>query len=69
MCLAFLYFKKSKIYIMGRGDIKTKKGKIFAGSFGKIRSAKTIKPTATITKKEEATEGAVPKKAAVKKAK
>lgn len=25
---------------MGRGDIKTKKGKIFAGSFGKTRSAK-----------------------------
>ena len=31
---------------MGRGDIKTKKGKIFAGSFGKTRSAKT-KKTAT----------------------
>ena len=26
---------------MGRGDIKTKKGKIFAGSFGKTRSAKS----------------------------
>ena len=26
---------------MGRGDIKTKKGKIFAGSFGKTRPAKT----------------------------
>ncbi len=25
---------------MGRGDIKTKKGKIFAGSFGKARPAK-----------------------------
>jgi 30S ribosomal protein S31 len=25
---------------MGRGDIKTKKGKIFAGSFGKSRPAK-----------------------------
>lgn len=25
---------------MGRGDIKTKKGKIFAGSFGKTRPAK-----------------------------
>ncbi|MEO6489219.1 MAG: 30S ribosomal protein THX [Ferruginibacter sp.] len=31
---------------MGRGDIKTKKGKIFAGSFGKTRSAKTVKPVA-----------------------
>ncbi len=55
---------------MGRGDIKTKKGKIFAGSFGKIRSAKTTKPTATIIKKEEAIETVVvPKKAAAKKAK
>jgi 30S ribosomal protein S31 len=25
---------------MGRGDIKSKKGKIFAGSFGKTRPAK-----------------------------
>jgi 30S ribosomal protein S31 len=30
---------------MGRGDKKTKKGKIFKGSFGKSRSAKTaVKP-------------------------
>jgi 30S ribosomal protein S31 len=28
---------------MGRGDKKTKKGKIFKGSFGKSRSAKTNK--------------------------
>jgi len=28
---------------MGRGDIKTKKGKIFAGSFGKSRPAKAAK--------------------------
>jgi 30S ribosomal protein S31 len=40
---------------MGRGDIKTKKGKIFAGSFGKSRPAKTKK--------------AATKKAAVKKSK
>ena len=26
---------------MGRGDKRTKKGKIFKGSFGKSRSAKT----------------------------
>lgn len=25
---------------MGRGDVRTKKGKIFAGSFGKTRAAK-----------------------------
>ena len=42
--------------IMGRGDIKTKKGKTFAGSFGKTRPAK---PAAA--KKSAA------KKAAVKK--
>ncbi len=28
---------------MGRGDIKTKKGKITKGSFGKSRPAKTVK--------------------------
>lgn len=31
---------------MGRGDIKTKKGKIFAGSFGKSRPAKPAKAAA-----------------------
>jgi 30S ribosomal protein S31 len=31
---------------MGRGDVKTKKGKIFKGSFGKIRSAKVVKKAA-----------------------
>jgi 30S ribosomal protein S31 len=29
--------------IMGRGDAKTKKGKIFSGSFGKARPAKQVK--------------------------
>ncbi|CAN5312830.1 hypothetical protein BH09BAC2_BH09BAC2_05900 [soil metagenome] len=36
---------------MGRGDVKTKKGKIFKGSFGKTRSSKTKTVT---TKKKEA---------------
>lgn len=36
---------------MGRGDIKTKKGKITAGSFGKIRPKK--KATAVPKKAEE----------------
>ncbi|MBS1733517.1 MAG: 30S ribosomal protein THX [Bacteroidetes bacterium] len=31
---------------MGRGDIRTKKGKISAGSFGKARPAKKVKPAA-----------------------
>jgi 30S ribosomal protein S31 len=30
----------SKIFFMGRGDKKTKKGKIFKGSFGKSRPAR-----------------------------
>ncbi len=29
---------------MGRGDKKTKKGKIFMGSFGKSRPARPVKP-------------------------
>jgi len=32
---------------MGRGDKKTKKGKIFKGSFGKSRPAKVAKKKAT----------------------
>ena len=41
---------------MGRGDKKTKKGKIFKGSFGKARPAREAKPKAAATaeKKEEA---------------
>ncbi|MBI1779913.1 MAG: 30S ribosomal protein THX [Sphingobacteriales bacterium] len=31
---------------MGRGDKKTRKGKIFKGSFGKTRPAKTTKKAA-----------------------
>ena len=45
MYLAFFITSKNlsliKTSIMGRGDIKTKKGKIFAGSFGKKRPAKS----------------------------
>ena len=51
---------------MGRGDIKTKKGKIFAGSFGKLRPAKKVKPVAAIPAVVTAP---APKKAAVKKGK
>ena len=42
---------------MGRGDIKTKKGKIAKGSFGKVRPAKPAK------------KAVAPKKAAVAKKK
>ena len=43
---------------MGRGDIKTKKGKIDKGSFGKSRPAKKVTKAAT---------AAAPKKKAAKK--
>ena len=33
---------------MGRGDIKTKKGKIFSGSFGKTRPAKPAKKVVAV---------------------
>ncbi len=50
---------------MGRGDIKTKKGKIFAGSFGKSRPANAVKKAAPVAEKAvETTEK--PKKAAKK---
>ena len=35
---------------MGRGDIKTKKGKTFAGSFGKSRPAKPASKKAAAKK-------------------
>ncbi len=41
---------------MGRGDIKTKKGKIKAGSFGKTRPAKTTASIAASAAKKSAAE-------------
>lgn len=52
---------------MGRGDIKTKKGKIFAGSFGKSRPAKAKPVVKSTAKSEDA--APVKKKAAAKKSK
>ena len=47
---------------MGRGDIKTKKGKTFAGSFGKVRpakvAAKAVAPKAEVAEKKSATKKA-----------
>lgn len=52
---------------MGKGDKKSKKGKIFKGSFGVSRSRIT-KKTATVSKKAEAAPAAeAPKKRTVKK--
>lgn len=39
---------------MGRGDIKTKKGKIFAGSFGKARPVKSAVDKKKAAAKKEA---------------
>jgi 30S ribosomal protein S31 len=39
---------------MGRGDIKTKKGKTFAGSFGKSRPAKPAAAKKAAVKKVDA---------------
>ncbi len=39
---------------MGRGDIKTKRGKIFSGSFGKLRPAKVAKKAVVVVKKKVA---------------
>ncbi len=56
---------------MGRGDIKTKKGKIFAGSFGKTRPAKskpaTKRTVATVAKSAVVAVAAPEKKKAVAK--
>ncbi len=38
---------------MGRGDKKTKKGKIFKGSFGKARPAKATKTAAAAKSTEK----------------
>ncbi len=55
---------------MGRGDIKTKKGKIFAGSFGKTRPAKSKPATKSVVAAVAAAVVAVEgKKPAAKKSK
>jgi 30S ribosomal protein S31 len=41
----FLRHLLNKIFYMGRGDKKTKKGKTFKGSFGKSRPASKKKTT------------------------
>ena len=43
---------------MGRGDKKTKKGKIFMGSFGKTRPTTTNQKRTEADKKSEKTEKA-----------
>jgi 30S ribosomal protein S31 len=53
---------------MGRGDRKSRKGKIFRGSYGVVRPRKTESAIRIPTKKKEVTkEPTAKKKAAVKK--
>ncbi len=52
---------------MGRGDIKTKKGKIAAGSFGKSRPAKQPKVVAAAKAEKPAKAEKAEKKPAEKK--
>jgi 30S ribosomal protein S31 len=53
--LSFLkrsFYKNNKFIFMGRGDAKTKKGKIFSGSFGKSRPAKPAAAKKAAAKKK-----------------
>ena len=43
---------------MGRGDVKTKKGKIFKSSFGKIRPAKPARAKKAAAEAKQPAEGA-----------
>lgn len=49
---------------MGRGDIRSRKGKIAAGSYGNSRPAKLVKSTAAATEEKPAAKA---KKTASKK--
>ena len=51
---------------MGKGDVKSKKGKIFRGSFGKSRP-KSVKRTKTPATKATATKVVATKTVATKK--
>jgi 30S ribosomal protein S31 len=42
---------------MGRGDVKTKKGKIFKSSFGKVRPAKPARVKKAAEAKQAPAEG------------
>jgi len=43
----FIFTAYLKTHIMGRGDKKTKKGKIFKGSFGKTRLSRPVETERT----------------------
>jgi ribosomal small subunit protein bTHX len=50
---AFYYFCNQNQIKMGRGDKRTKKGKITLGSFGKSRLARRVKKVAVVAEKKE----------------
>jgi 30S ribosomal protein S31 len=68
----FLLLHKTKLLFMGKGDKRTKRGKIHIGSTGVTRPKKkaTVKKSAADKKEapKKAAKKAAPKKAAAKKA-
>ena len=44
---------KYKLIIMGKGDKRTKRGKLFSGTYGKSRPRKKVKTTTTKTEEKE----------------
>lgn len=53
---------------MGKGDQKTRRGKIQVGSFGVVRPRKKAKSTTAVSPVKDATAKSSAKKASVKKA-
>ena len=53
---------------MGKGDQKSRRGKIQVGSFGNLRPRKKAKVATAKAKTDDAPKKAAPKKAAAKKA-
>ncbi len=49
------FFKIKILTNMGKGDIRSRKGKIFSGTFGKTRPHKVAKPVVSPVAKTETT--------------
>ncbi len=62
-----LYLPNNLLIQMGRGDKKTKKGKISIGSFGNSRRRKSAKKKVVATEKTEVIVGSVDVKPKVKR--
>lgn len=59
-------FKSQKLFIMGKGDKKTRRGKINQGSYGKTRPKKSVKPVSEKENVKSETEKEEPKTKIVK---